>query len=124
VDCEAEEGQQNKGDEMTLGDFMDVLGRLHKLTPAQRRAVAEVLAEPEEVQRPAAASEPVGKPVKLNPPLSRVEYTTQDQSDFAFAAQMWKHWSKETRENQVASMSRRMHRTEKAIRYQITSRIK
>ena len=34
---------------MTLGDFMDVLGRLHKLTPAQRRAVAEVLAEPDQV---------------------------------------------------------------------------
>ena len=41
---------------MTLGDFMDVLGRLHKLTQAQRRAVAEVLAEPEEVRRPAEAA--------------------------------------------------------------------
>ena len=107
---------------MTLGDFMEVLGRLHKLTPAQRLAVAEVLAEvPEATQK---KRELVAKAAKLNPPLSRVEYTTQDQSDFAFAAQMWKHWSKETRENQVASMSRRMHRTEKAIRYQITSRLK
>jgi hypothetical protein len=50
---------------MTLGDFMDVLGRLHKLTPAQRRAVAEVLAEPEEVSEPVAASEPVAKPARL-----------------------------------------------------------
>jgi hypothetical protein len=50
---------------MTLGDFMDVLGRLHKLTPAQRRAVAEVLAEPEEVQ-PAAASEKAANPSKRN----------------------------------------------------------
>jgi len=106
---------------MTLGDFMDVLGRLHKLTPAQRRAVAEVLAEvPDATQK---KRELVAKTAKLNPPLSRVEYTAQNQSDFAFAAQMWKHWSKETRENQVASMSRRMRRTEKAIRYQITSRV-
>jgi pyruvate/2-oxoglutarate dehydrogenase complex dihydrolipoamide dehydrogenase (E3) component len=122
VDCKAKERQQIKGDEMTLGDFMDVLGRLHKLTPAQRRAVAEVLAEvPEATQK---KRQLVAKTAKLNPPLSRVEYTTQDQSDFAFAAQMWKHWSKETRENQVAGMSRHMHRTEKAIRYQITSRLK
>jgi hypothetical protein len=49
---------------MAYSDFMDVLGRLHKLTPAQRRAVAVVLAEPEEVQRPAEASEPVAKPAK------------------------------------------------------------
>jgi len=51
---------------MTLGDFMDVLGRLHKLTPAQRRAVAEVLAEPEEVQRSAEASEKAVNPSKRN----------------------------------------------------------
>ena len=35
---------------MAYSDFMDVLGRLHKLTPAQRRAVAEVLAEVPEVK--------------------------------------------------------------------------
>jgi hypothetical protein len=50
---------------MAYSDFMDVLGRLHKLTPAQRRAVAEVLAEPEEVSEPVAASETVAKPAKL-----------------------------------------------------------
>ena len=106
---------------MAYSDFMDVLGRLHMLTPAQRRAVAEVLAEPESTEN---KRESVAKPAKINPPLSRVEYTAQDQSDFAFAAQMWKHWSKETRENQVSGMARHMHRTEKAIRYQITSRLK
>jgi hypothetical protein len=62
VDGAAEEGQQTKGDKMTLGDFMDVLGKLHKLTPAQRRAVAEVLVEPEEVQRPTEAA---AKPARL-----------------------------------------------------------
>lgn len=48
---------------MTLGDFMDVLVRLHKLTPAQRRAVAEVLAEPEAAAE--SQSEAVAKPGKL-----------------------------------------------------------
>jgi hypothetical protein len=57
---------------MAYGDFMDVLGRLHKLTPAQRRAVAEVLAEPEEVQRPAAAKKSLlvaGKPKNHGMPI-------------------------------------------------------
>jgi hypothetical protein len=62
VDREAEEGQQTKGDEMTLGDFMDVLGRLHKLTPAQRRAVAEVLAEPDAVSK--LVAKPASSPRK------------------------------------------------------------
>ena len=76
---------------MTLGDFMDVLGRLHKLTPAQRRAVAEVLAEPEEVQRPAAASEPVAKPAKR---AARKAYSVIDRNVFKAHAAKWNRYSK------------------------------
>ena len=76
---------------MTLGDFMDVLGKLHKLTPAQRRAVAEVLAEPEEAQRPAEASEPVAKPAKR---AARKAYSVIDKNLFKSHAARWNRYSK------------------------------
>jgi delta 1-pyrroline-5-carboxylate dehydrogenase len=104
---------------MSYSDFMDVLGKLHKLTPAQRRAVAEVLAEPEEVQRPAEASEPVGKPKK-----NRKEYTNADMSAIDFAVGIWNQMSDEARTLCVHDIARRLGRTNKAIRYQITSRLK
>jgi catalase len=104
--------------QLTPGERQTVMGVVERMRFTPTEMLAEV---PEATQK---KRELVAKTAKLNPPLSRVEYTTQDQSDFAFAAKMWKHWSKETRENQVAGMSRHMHRTEKAIRYQITSRLK
>ena len=56
---------------MAYSDFMDVLGRLHKLTPAQRRAVAEVLAEPE-AGKPVARDKP-GKPKNHGKPIDDAE---------------------------------------------------
>lgn len=95
---------------------MDVLGKLHKLTPAQRRAVAEVLAEPEEVQRPTEAT---AKPKK-----NRKEYTNADMSAIDFAVGIWNQMSDEARTLCVHDIARRLGRTNKAIRYQITSRLK
>jgi hypothetical protein len=118
VDCKAKEGQQTKGDEMTLGDFMDVLGRLHKLTPAQRRAVAEVLAEPEEVQRSAEASE---KAVNTAP-MNRKAYGRDEDDDFTDAANDWPYMTPEKRALKVRMLAHRFGRTEKAIRFQIQER--
>jgi hypothetical protein len=118
VDREAEEGQQIKGDEMTLGDFMDVLGRLHKLTPAQRRAVAEVLAEPEEVQRPAAASEqPTASPVQKRPPRER--YTIYQKAKFRSLANQWEPMADQQRQDAIDSLAGQYHRTPSQIERQI-----
>jgi predicted Fe-S protein YdhL (DUF1289 family) len=95
---------------MTLGDFMDVLGRLHKLTPAQRRAVAEVLAESEEVQRPAKASEPVGKRT------SRPHYTPEERSRLRFYAS---NWDSLTEAKQQAALSSFDNRTESQVQRMI-----
>jgi predicted Fe-S protein YdhL (DUF1289 family) len=101
VDREAEERQQTKGDEMTLGDFMEVLGRLHKLTPAQRRAVAEVLAEPEEVQRSAEASEPVAKRAKR---AARKAYSVIDRNVFKVHAARWNRYSKAQKDEVIKTL--------------------
>ena len=94
---------------MTLGDFMDILGRLHKLTPAQRRAVAEVLAEPDAVE----AS------IK-----SRREYTEKEATELNETASYWPSYTAHRRSIRVANLASKFGRTEKAIRYQITSRLK
>jgi hypothetical protein len=99
---------------MAYSDFMDVLGKLHKLTPAQRRAVAEVLAEPEEVQRPAEASEDA----------SGQSYTKGQQAEFDRVAQTWGRLLLIERARVVETLAMLCGRTEKAIRYQITSRLK
>jgi hypothetical protein len=104
---------------MTLGDFMDVLGRLHKLTPAQRRAVAEVLAEPEEVQRPAEAMAQ-----NLVATMVRIPYSQAAKIAFADAAYHWNKYTDAQRKAATKSLAIRFGRTEKAVRYQITSRIK
>jgi predicted Fe-S protein YdhL (DUF1289 family) len=98
---------------MTLGDFMDVLGRLHKLTPAQRRAVAEVLAEPDEVQRPAEASEPVAKPAKRK---SRPHYTPEERLRLRFYAT---NWNSLTEAKQLAALSSFDNRTESQVQRMI-----
>ena len=105
---------------MAYSDFMEVLGRLHKLTPAQRRAVAEVLAEPEEVQRPAEASEPVAKPALMN----RKAYSRDEVDDFTDAANDWEYLTPAARTSKVRMLAHRFGRTEKAIRLQIQERTK
>ena len=94
---------------MTLGDFMDVLGKLHKLTPAQRRAVAEVLAEPDEVHRPAEASEPVAKRT------SRPHYTEEQRNTFQSTASYWNGMTDKQREANLELLSRSFGRTESQI---------
>jgi hypothetical protein len=107
---------------MTLGDFMDVLGRLHKLTPAQRRAVAEVLAEPDEVHRAAEGGEPVGENLRAS--MNRRPYSHGNRLAFADAAYHWEKYSPEQQKAAVAALATRLGRTEKAIRLQINERIK
>jgi predicted Fe-S protein YdhL (DUF1289 family) len=104
---------------MAYSDFMDVLGRLHKLTPAQRRAVAEVLAEPEEVQRPAEAMAQ-----NLVATMVRIPYSQAAKIAFADAAYHWNKYTDAQRKAATKSLAIRFGRTEKAVRYQITSRIK
>ena len=95
---------------MTLGDFLDVLGRLHKLTPAQRLAVAEVLAEP-------VASETVEATTNRKP------YGRDEVDDFTDASNDWEYKTPAQKIATVRLLAKRFGRTEKAIRYQITSRL-
>jgi hypothetical protein len=103
---------------MTLGDFMDVLGRLHKLTPAQRRAVAEVLVEPEEVvavdsQRPTRRIFALEKPAKRT---SRPHYTPEERSRLRFYAS---NWDSLTEAKQQAALSSFDNRTESQVQRMI-----
>jgi hypothetical protein len=107
---------------MTLGDFMDVLGRLHKLTPAQRRAVAEVLAETEAVSEPVEAGKPVGENLRAS--MNRRPYSHGNRLAFADAAYHWEEYSPEQQKTAVAALATRLGRTEKAIRLQIQERIR
>ena len=103
---------------MTLGDFMDVLGKLHKLTPAQRRAVAEVLAEPEEVQRTAEASDPVAKPAKLTrhfQPFSDYEREMVDKYASLYSRATTRQRQKIYREA-AATLGRSLESVKKVIR--------
>jgi len=100
---------------MTLGDFMDVLGRLHKLTPAQRRAVAEALAEPEEVQRPAEVGEPVGKPAKR---AARKAYSVIDRNVFKVHAARWNQYSKAQKDEVIETLIELFNRDRSAAALQ------
>jgi hypothetical protein len=107
---------------MTLGDFMDILGRLHKLTPAQRRAVAEVLAEPEEVQRPAAAAKslPVaGKPQNHGKPID--DYERHEFMRFAAVCQRMPLRKRSRIYNEA---SRAMGRSYDSVRCEVLKAIK
>jgi hypothetical protein len=107
---------------MTYGDFMDVLGRLHKLTPAQRRAVAEVLAEPEEVETRTKSYE--RKKSKLRPESDRQNYTDQEATIFDAVAKDWGPKPAAVRRQAIERLAAQMGRTKDAIKYQITSRLK
>ena len=97
---------------MTLGDFMDVLGRLHKLTPAQRRAVAEVLAEPEEVQRPAA------KPISSQ---RKNGYTKDELGQLRAYVKAESSYTKKERMSIKRALAMEFGRTKKAIDIQISN---
>jgi hypothetical protein len=112
VDREAEESHQTKGDKMTLGDFMDVLGRLHKLTPAQRRAVAEVLAEPEEV------SEPAAKPISSQ---RKNGYTKDELGQLRAYVKAESSYTKKERMSIKRALAMEFGRTKKAIDIQISN---
>ena len=106
---------------MTLGDFMDVLGRLHKLTPAQRRAVAEVLAEPE--VQPETRRQ-VKRKATARPESDRQNYTDQEAVIFDAVAKDWGPKPAAVRREVIGRLSTQMGRTQDAIKYQITSRLK
>jgi hypothetical protein len=101
---------------MAYSDFMDVLGRLHKLTPAQRRAVAEVLAEPEEVQRAEEASEPVGHKPKRP---GRKAYDCDARKIFFDHAKQWGNYGEATRGELLRRLAANYSRSEAAIQRQI-----
>ena len=100
---------------MAYSDFMDVLGRLHKLTPAQRRAVAEVLAEPEATI--AETSQPIAKPKRKG----RQPYTASDRNVFKKHAQKWDNYDEGVRNHIIGSLAASVEgsRSRKAIQRQI-----
>jgi len=98
---------------MTLGDFMGVLGRLHKLTPAQRRAVAEVLAEPDETQM--ATEEPISGIARP----ARHRYTIYQKAKFRTLANQWEPMTDKQRTDAVNSLAGQYHRTPSQIERQI-----
>jgi hypothetical protein len=101
---------------MAYSDFMDVLGRLHKLTPAQRRAVAEVLAEPDEVHRPAEASESAGdKPRRPG----RKAYDCDARKIFLGHAKDWGKYGEATKGELIRRLAANYSRSEAAIQRQI-----
>jgi hypothetical protein len=122
VDGETEEGQQTKGDEMTLGDFMDVLGKLHKLTPAQRRAVAEVLAEVPELET--KTKNHTRKQSAARPENDGQNYSDQEATIFDAVAKDWGPKPAAVRREVIKRLATQMGRTKDAIKYQINERIK
>ena len=107
---------------MTLGDFMDVLGRLHKLTPAQRRAVAEVLAEVPEVET--KTKNHTRKQSAARPENDCQNYTDQEAKIFDAVAKDWGPKPAVVRREVIKRLATQMGRTKDAIKYQINERLK
>jgi hypothetical protein len=95
----------------------DAILAMVQLSPGERATVMSVVERI--VIATAEVGEPVGKPKK-----NRKEYTNADMSAINFAVGIWNQMSDEARTLCVHDIARRLGRTNKAIRYQITSRLK
>ena len=77
------------------------------------------------VERVKSKADQDGKPVATeHATMSRTPYSHTNNAAFADAAIRWSDYSPAQREATVKALATRFGRTEKAIRYQITSRLK